>query len=62
MVAETLAGLVEERATIRNTLVATFLLVSLLGIANALLQTSAVLRPSPPCGAKFSTAGTAATR
>jgi signal transduction histidine kinase len=45
MVAETLASVAEERAEIRNTLVVTFLLVSLLGIGNALLQTSAVLRP-----------------
>lgn len=45
VVAESLAGLAEERTQMRNTLIATFLLVSLLGLGNALLQTSAVLRP-----------------
>ncbi len=45
IVGESLAALAGERALIRNTLVATFLLVSLLGLGNAMLQTSAVLRP-----------------
>ncbi len=45
IVGKSLAALSEERIRLRQSLVAAFLLVGLLGLGNALLQTSAVLRP-----------------
>ena len=45
MVGQSLATLSDERSQLRQSLIAAFLLVSMLGIGNAMLQTSAILRP-----------------